>query len=42
MIFNIVEYRYIEKLPTITLNEIFADTIWVYATYRIYGFCVKS
>jgi hypothetical protein len=32
---------YIEKLPTITLNEIIADTKWIYATYRIFGFSVK-
>ncbi len=36
------EYRYIEKLPTITLNEIFADTKWIYAAYRIFGLSVKS
>ena len=35
------DYRYIEKLPTITLNEIIADTKWISATYRIFGFSVK-
>jgi hypothetical protein len=33
---------YIEKLPTIGPNEIFADTKWIYATYRIFGFSFKS
>jgi hypothetical protein len=35
-------YRLIEKLPTITLNEKIADTIWISATYRIFGFSGKS
>jgi len=34
-------FMYIEKLPTITLSEIIADTKWIYATYRIFGFSVK-
>ena len=33
---------YIEKIPTTTLNEIIADTKWIYATHRIFGFRVKS
>jgi hypothetical protein len=33
--------KIIEKLPTITINEIIADTKWIYATYRIFGFSVK-
>jgi len=33
---------YIEKLPTITLKEIIADTKWIYPTHRIFGFRVKS
>ena len=36
------QYRYIEKLPTITLNETITDTEWIYATYRIFHFSVKS
>jgi hypothetical protein len=32
----------IEKPPTITLNEKIADTKWIYATYRIFCFSVKS
>ena len=35
-------FMYIEKLPTIGPNEIFADTKWIYATYRIFGFSFKS
>jgi len=33
--------RYIEKLPTITINEFIADTKWIYATYRIIKSGVK-
>ena len=33
---------YIEKLPTITLSEIIADTKWISATYRILKSGVKS
>ena len=36
------QYRCIQKLPTIRLKENIADTKWIYATYRIFGFGVKS
>jgi len=34
--------HYIEKLPNIRLDEKIPDTKWIYATYRIFGFGVKS
>ena len=34
--------QYIEKLPIIRLKENIADTKWIYATYRIFCFSVKS
>jgi len=36
-----VNYGYIEKLPTITINEIISDTKWISEPYRIYKFAVK-
>jgi len=35
------KYGYIEKLPTITLSEIIADTKWISEPYRIFKSGVK-
>ena len=38
---NIKKLQIIEKNTTIKFSQNIADTIWIYATYRIFDFSVK-
>jgi len=38
---NNLKYRYIERNPNIKFSQNIADTIWIYATYRIIKSGVK-
>ena len=37
----LVKYRYIEIIQTFKILQIIADTLWIYATYRIFKSDVK-
>ena len=38
---NITKFWYIEIIRTFEIEQIIADTVWIYETYPIFDFVVK-